>query len=101
MTDPFAAWREAVAGGKPDMHLDEPWCGYFKTRDHKATEKLARGRWPMVACAIWPEGDTLKAERAGQSVPVEWIWPHCARHPISYQTYTDWHATRQWVEEAA
>ena len=66
--DDYANWRSALAGNAPDMHLDEPWCGYFKTRDHKATEKLARGRWPMVACAIWRSEDgTLQAERAGQS----------------------------------
>lgn len=100
--DDFASWREALAGGKPGMHEGEPWCGYFMTRDHTATEKLSRGRWPQVACAIWRGGDgTLQAERAGQSVPVEWLWPYCAKRPIHYETYNYWKQNGQWPAEAA
>lgn len=101
MTDDFASWREALAGGKPGIHDGEPWCGYFMTRDNAATEKLARGRWPQVACAIWRENGDLKAERAGDVVQVERLWPYCAKRPIPYETYLYWKQHGQWPAEAA
>lgn len=100
LPEPFSQWRAALAGGKPGMHLDEPWCGYFMTRDNTATTKLPRGRWPQIACAIWRgEDGELKAERGGKPVPVEWVWPHCAKRPISFETYQFWHANKRWPDE--
>ena len=100
--DEYAAWREALAGGAPPMHEDSPWCGYFKTRDHKASTPGPRGRWPTVPCAIWRDADgALKAERSGEFVPPEWLWPHCAKNPIPYETYARWYEARQWPEEQA
>ena len=64
----FSQWRDALAGGKPGMHLDEPWCGYFAVQDRKSTVKAAR--WPLIAGAIWrDENGILKAERGGEVVP--------------------------------
>lgn len=95
----FSQWREALAGGKPAMHLDDPWCGYFAVQDRSSTVKAAR--WPTIAGAIWRDANgDLKAERGGQSVPVEWLWPHCANRPITYEKYQFWHEHKQWPEEA-
>jgi hypothetical protein len=99
--DDFASWRSALAGGKPSCVMELPWCGYFRARDHKATKMDGR-RWPTVACAIWraPSGE-LKAERAGQDVPVEWIWPWCATKPISHEEYVYWHSNHTWPAKEA
>lgn len=99
-SDPFAGWRAALRGEKSPMHIDEPWCGYFATQDRSSTVKAKK--WPLIACAIWKdEHGNFQAERAGKPVPVEWVWPHCASRPISYEVYQYWHEHRAWPEEKA
>lgn len=102
MTDDYASWREALAGGKPGLHADEPWCGFFKMRDRRGLNiQLAPVKRPWIACAIWrDEAGALKAELAGAEVPVEVIWPYCAKYPIPHETYAFWHANERWPEEA-
>jgi len=98
--DEYANWRSALAGERPPMHESEPWCGYFKTRVPNAREKAPRGRWPMMACAIFrDEAGNLQGERGGKLVPVEWLWPYVAKHPIPYETYAYWHQHERWPEE--
>lgn len=98
--DDYASWREALAGGKPGMHDGEPWCGYFKTRVPNAREKLPKGRWPMMACAIFRNEDgTLQGERGGTLVPVDWLWPYVAKTPITYETYAYFHQHERWPDE--
>lgn len=100
MSDDYAAWREALDGGKPGVHDGQPWCGYFKTRVPNAREKLPKGRWPMMACAIFRgEDGTIQAERGGKIVPVDWLWPYVASHPITYETYAYFHQHERWPEE--
>jgi hypothetical protein len=99
MTDHFDQWRRALAGEKVPMHEGEPWCGYFATQDRKSTVKAAK--WPKIACAIWRDAaGNLRAERAGEPVPPEWLWPYCAKTPITYETYAYWHEHKAWPEEA-
>lgn len=101
MADDLAWWRAAVAGEKPPVHSD-PECGYFKVRDRRGLNKqLAPIKRPWIACAIWREGDTLKAELAGSVVDVDHLWPYCAKYPISYEAYAYWHNREAWPEEAA
>jgi hypothetical protein len=105
MTGDFDKWRAAVAGadpGKLGIHLDEPWCGYFKVQDRRSDHlKSAPRKRPFIACAIWrDENGNLVAERAKSRVPVDWLWPWCASHPISYETYQFWHQNERWPEEA-
>ena len=100
MTDDYANWRLALAGEKPAMHVDDPWCGYFKMRDRRglALKNLPAKR-PFIACAIWrDENGVLMAERAKSPVPVEWVWPYCARYPISHEAYVYWHQNESWPE---
>jgi len=104
MSEPadFSQWQEAIAGGKPGMHINEIWCGYFKMRDRRglwASAAPIKRFW--IACAIWrDENGDLVAERAKQRVPVDWVWPYCARFPIPYDTYAFWHQHERWPEEA-
>lgn len=102
MSDPFASWRAAVAGEKVPMHLDEPWCGYFKMRDRRGLyAQMAPIKRPFVACAIWPGPDgNLVAEIAKQSVPVDRVWPYAAKYPIPHETYAFWHLNERWPEQA-
>lgn len=101
-TDHFANWRAALKGEKQPIYETEPWVGYFAVQDRSPNAKPAKGnRWPLIACAIFYQGGKLMAERAGQSVPVEWVWPYAASRPITYEAYQFWHHNRRWPEDAA
>lgn len=97
----FANWRRALKGEKVPVYESEPWIGYFAVQDRRPDVTPAKGnRWPLIACAIFYQGDQITAERAGEIVPVEWVWPFAARRPISYETYQFWHQNRRWPEDA-
>jgi len=72
------------------VHPDRPISGYYKSR------MVLRG--PLVPIRIMfakvvdgvpyePDGrggpHMTVAIRLGRMVPMQWVWPHCARHPIS------------------
>jgi len=82
----------------PDM---VPVAGFYKTRwsDPKAPWVAPINR-PWVAVRIWfgPPHDPTTGEvmdrsyrwqaiRSGTFVELDWVWPHCARHPISEAEY--------------
>ena len=95
----YAQWRLALAGGKPELLLNRPWCGYFATQDRTSTVKAAR--WPLIACAIWrDENGALRAERAGKPADPMDIWQYCASRPITYERYQFWHENHKWPEAA-
>lgn len=102
MSDPFDNWRRALTGEKLMVYEDEPWCGYFRQRDRRGLNlHMAPIKRPWIACAIWLDASgKLVAERAKEPVPVEWIWPHCVKDPIPYETYLFWHQNERWPEEA-
>jgi len=96
--DDYAAWRAALSGESPPCYADMPWCGYFKMRDRRGLNlgKAANKR-PVVACAIWRgEDGELRAEFAKSPVPVDRVWPWCAKHPVSYEDYAHWHRHEKW-----
>jgi len=100
VTDAFANWRKALRGERQPIYEAEPWVGYFAVQDRSPGVTPAKGnRWPLIACAIFYEGDELKAERGGKPVPVDWVWPYAASRPITYEAYVAWHETRQWPEK--
>lgn len=100
MSDPFENWRKALRGEKQPIFESEPWVGYFAVQDRSSEAKPAKGnRWPLIACAIFEQDGKLVAERAGQVVPIEWVWPYAASRPITYEAYVAWHETRQWPEK--
>ena len=99
--DPFANWRKALAGEKQPIYESEPWVGYFAVQDRSPGATPAKGnRWPKVPCAIWrTEAGELVAERAGERVPVDRVWPYAASRPITYETYQFWHENERWPDE--
>ena len=100
MTDPFAFWRAALAGEKQPIYEDEPQPGYYAAQNRSPDAKPTKGgHWPRIACAIFIRDGELVAERAGQSVPVDWLWPYCAGKPITYETYQFWHSNKSWPDE--
>ena len=100
MTDHFKFWRAALAGEKQPIYEDEPQPGYYAAQDRSPDAKPAKGnRWPRIACAIFYQGGQLVAERAGQPVPADHLWPHCASKPITYETYQFWHENKSWPDE--
>lgn len=98
----FAWWAAAIAGERVPVH-ETPECGYFKVRDRRgANRHLAPIKRPWIACAIWrDEAGEYIAELAGEPVPVDRIWPYCAKYPIAYTDYAYWHQHETFPEEAA
>ena len=91
--DRFASWRAALAGEKPGMQMEEPWCGYFMILDRRFDADGQKRQWQP--CAIWIDWrGNLAAEVNGDSVPVSAIWPYCAKRPISFEEYTKLHEER-------
>lgn len=100
--DPFDFWRRALKGEKQPIYEAEPQVGYYAVQDRSPGVQPAKGgRWPLIACAIFHEDGKLCAERAGQRVPVEWVWPFAASRPITYEAYQFWHANGKFPEKAA
>jgi hypothetical protein len=101
MENDFASWAAAIAGKPAPVHVDEPWCGYFKMRDKRGVHANVHVRKrPWVCCAIWrDENGDLKAEFAKSPIPVDRLWPYCAKSPISYELYQYWHSHERWPEE--
>lgn len=101
MPDEFDNWRRALAGEKQPIYESEPWVGYFAVQDRSPGVTPAKGgRWPKIPCAIWrTEAGELVAERAGERVPVDRVWPFCATRPITYETYQFWHANERWPDQ--
>lgn len=99
--DHFQWWRNALAGVKQHTYDSEPMCGYFAVQDRSPGVTPAKGnRWPKIPCAIWRnEAGDLVAERAGERVEVERVWPYCAKNPIPYETYQFWHDNERWPDE--
>lgn len=92
MTDHYENWRKALKGERVPVYEDEPWCGYFAVQNRAQNVTPAKGnRWPKMACAIFYQGGKLTAERGGNAVPVEWVWPFAASRPITYEAYQFWH----------
>ena len=82
MTDVNAyQWHEdAIAGKKPETHVDHPECGYFQGRI-----KGDKRKHPAI---IWPDesGDLRCRINDREFDPLE-QWPFLLRHPISYDEY--------------
>ena len=101
MADDFAKWRALLAGEKPLIYMDEPISGYFRVRDKRGLNAdLYVTKRPWIPCAIWRDGNTIRAELAGKEVPVETLWPWCVKSPISYEAYAYFHQHERWPEEA-
>lgn len=100
MNDPYAKWRAMLAGEKPQIYEDEPICGYFRMRDRRGLNlHKAANKRPIIAAAIWFENGEPRAAFGKEAVPVERIWPWCAKNPISYEDYAYWCQHERWPEQ--
>lgn len=99
----FEWWRRTIRGEKCPLHESPAECGYYKMRDRRGlNEKLAPAKRPFIAVAIWRDKNgEIQAERAGTPINAEYVWPYCAKHPISYEEYAYWHEHEKWPEKAA
>lgn len=87
------AWHiKAMQGGRPSVIEDFAECGWFKMRIVKD------GPWVPVAIIpvqdidedgqlTEPEGIRCLQGRSRKQVPQNFVWPTCARHPISREEY--------------
>jgi hypothetical protein len=97
--DQYEWWRSALVGNTQPLHESEPQCGYFKVRDRRGVNaNLAPVKRPFVAASIWPEGNELRAEIAGNPRSIDAVWPWVAKYPIRYADYQYWHKTERWPE---
>lgn len=100
MIDLFDNWRKALRGEKQPIYEDVAWLGYFAVQDRSPEATPAKGgRWPLIACAIFEKDGAVMAERAGKSVPVDWVWPYAATRPITYEAYQYWHTHGKFPEK--
>lgn len=77
MSDVWQFWRDALAGKNPEIHADDPKCGFFKMRRGKDA--------PWLPVMIrFDDGGVLRC-RVGNDSSVEpmSIWTYCAGNPIS------------------
>lgn len=80
IVDPWAWWRDALAGNFGPIHDGDPQQGYYRVRRKD-------GPWEPVAI-FYPEGSAeLVAYRGGNEVRPEDIWTWCCRNPIEYEAY--------------
>lgn len=77
MSDIWQWWRDALAGKNPEIHADQPQCGFYKKRDGKG------GKWLPVMIR-YDADDVLRCRVGGDSsVDPHDAWTWCAGNPIS------------------
>ena len=82
MTDQFDGWRSLLAGKPVQFDANDPLPGYYKIR------KGRNGDWESVG--IWQNDmGAIVVMLNGSHVPIDRVWPWCAKYPISYETYAD------------
>lgn len=104
-TDQFAAWREALATGKPVAYeRGQPTAGYYKVRDRNQDRSI---RWDAVA--IWrdEETDEWVCMRTGprraptHADEIEELCASCTSTPISFDLFTSISEGGAWPEQIA
>lgn len=95
MAGEYTVWRKLLAGGKlgVDVMIDDtPQCGFWRTRRSKEDRTL-------VGVAIWKATDKFMAKRGEEIVPPDWVWPYCAKNPITEEVYRAWERTARWPDD--
>lgn len=99
----------AGSGMIAPVNLNRPVPGYYKIRMAKGGPfvPVAIFRAKIIEGEAFPwveEGENrsvgpcgIGAMRNGEPVPVERVWPHCARYPISAEDYSHMLAVRDWA----
>src|SRR5882762_6393363 len=87
--DPWQYWRDALAGKKPEMHLDDPQTGYYEAR----IKNPSSGRVARSVVAYWfGKGGVLKCLQNNQPVDearARKLWTWCGRAPMVEKAYRD------------
>jgi hypothetical protein len=82
MSDPYAWWRNALAGNFGPMHDGDAQPGFYRKRDGK------NGPWFPVA--IWLDQFGLPvATCAGREVNAGEIWSWCCKYPVTEDAYRE------------
>jgi hypothetical protein len=105
-TEKLYLWhKQALAGWSPDVHEDEPQCGWYRTKLHK------HGVW--VPAAIWIEreidertgellGDeTLKGSVYRKPRDAYDLWSWVCQEPVTEGWYWNRLAELDWAREHA
>lgn len=72
----FTHWQSNLDGKKPEIHENEPQCGFYKMREGKD------GPWLPVAIFMHAEkGMVCRVGPQEREVLKVWTW--CAKHPVS------------------
>lgn len=95
--DPFAWWRNALAGTRGPINANDPMLGFYR-------QKRKDGTFEPVAYWLDSGSGELRCHVNGRSPDVHRmveIWPYVSRYPISEQAY--WHRidTGQWLDNDA
>lgn len=72
----FEHWQKNLAGEKPEIHENEPQCGFYKMRYPKD------GPWLPVAIFMHAEKGMICRVGPQERDPVS-VWTWCAKHPVS------------------
>jgi hypothetical protein len=80
MTDQFAGWRALLAGEPVQFDGNDPLPGYYRIRKGRGSDE-----WSPVG--VWEDGGTVLVFLNSKSVPVDRVWPYCAKNPITYEVY--------------
>lgn len=81
MSDQYAYWSAALAGAKPQIIIDEPMPGFYRSR---------RKTGLPTPLAIWSENGEVKGRLGDQDLTrdrLNELWSFCATHPITEEVY--------------
>lgn len=81
MTEQYAYWKSALAGAKPQIIIDEPMPGFYRSR---------RKTGLPTPLAIWSENGEVKGRLGDQDLTrdrLNELWSFCATHPITEEVY--------------
>lgn len=85
----FSHWQANLDGKKPEIHENEPHCGFYRMRDGKD------GPWLPVAIFMHAERGMICRVGAEEREPAKtWIW--CAKHPVKKEDAKVAFETGRW-----
>jgi hypothetical protein len=100
MDDLFGLHAELLAarkaGGQPPVDLNDPIVGWYRGNEHKDG--------PLVPIIIMSEDDhewggfVTQAFLNGRHVPIDRVWPFCAKHPVSKEWHDHYMQTGAWPD---
>ncbi len=92
MSPDYKWWRASLDGQAPDIHEDQPQCGFYQRR-------LVKGG-PWMSVGIWRDSGSkrLRAQQGGKEIESDKIWTWVAKHPITHDEFMHLEAVRKYAE---